>query len=140
MDKFSPIEITAIIDEIDAFSKKMREIITSLSNINEDIDKYNGSNSTDYLKEKQIQVATQIISSFFSVTSESLSRQLESSDAFKKHYESFFLQSDSFNQSIITEQNRINNLNSEMLKKRSLESLRSQINDFYSIYNSSINV
>ena len=140
MNQLSTFKMVPLLQEIESFSEKMRELTLSLNAINENIVRDNSDNHFEYLQTKQIQTAAQLFNNFLSVTLESMSKQVENGANFKKHYESFFFQSNDFNQTILKEQDRINKLSSEMLKKRSTDSIRAQIDNFYSIYDISMKI
>jgi len=140
IDDLSLTVIEPILQEIDQFAIKMSELVHSIKAINENIVRDNSKYDFEYLQEKRIQTAVQLFSSFLIVASESLTRQIESSNAFKQYYESYFSQTNDFNQSILKTQERINNLNTDIVKKRATKSMQNQIDNFYSIYNISMKI
>ncbi|HAL81817.1 MAG TPA: hypothetical protein DCO83_05930 [Mucilaginibacter sp.] len=136
----SGFEMKPIRHEIEQFAIKISMLMDSIESITDDIIGKNDEYELEYLKKKQIQTGIELFKNFILVASKSMSKQIDNADAFRKHYENFFFQSDNFNEAIVKEQNRINNLNSETLKKRATESIQHQIDNFYSIYDISMKI
>jgi hypothetical protein len=137
--EIAPFSVTPLIHEVKRFADEMNELIRIIDGLNENTIN-NVEGELKYQLDAQKRVAIELIKNFLLVTSESLSKQVGSVNTFKRYYENFLLQSSDFNRSIEKENERISGLNSETLKRRAVESVKSEIDNFYSIYNISMKI
>jgi hypothetical protein len=134
------------IDNFEEISNSLKTLFSEieskmslLKEANERINIYVENLENSELRSTMGKVSNEIFGNYQNVLSKILSDQINIQDRTSTYIEEFFLRSQEYNRNWISQLNHAGMIEHDSLRKRSIESLNKEMNNFYSLFQISLN-